>query len=217
MANNFDIQCPRLGRVLPFVFHHVTNDRNEPLLISDDGGQNFNPYDTVNLHVPANFATDLERRIALFHAAVVMLLGFHASQHCWNNTKTIAEHLLALLLGNLLPGPHQCQYCGNPGGICESYRTFPVHVVRLLWMIQSGSGGHGLGTWQFPAQAPVVRFLQYELYTDATNQHPQSQYACPNWIIHHHSRVGPTCVMDGIRLLCDYNVQWPQFGTMPRP
>jgi len=201
------------------IFGRVTNDLNEPLLVSHDGGQNFIPCNTNNLNTPAGFEMDRQLRIALFHTVIDMFLALPPpSQHCWSTSAPLSQHLLHYLLGDLKPGGLQCQHCNNPNGVCESCRTFPLHVVRLMWMLQSGSGGRGVGTWVFDAQAPVVRHLQYDIYRNATNNHPMSQYARPNWEVRDGSaRVGPTCVQDGIRFICDCNIKWDDIGTMPRP
>lgn len=202
------LTCDMLGGGQVY-FRHDTNNNNQPLSLSFDG-VNWQAYDPNN--PPPN---DNQCRVALFHAAVdFWYSALPANQRNCNISAAFAVHLSSLLLGDLIPGGPQCQHCNNPDGTCESYKFYPGHLTRMLCYLQNGSGRNG-NLWSFPNQAPVVRKLVYGMHRHAA---PGSPFAAPNhWNIHNNCPVGPTCVVDGIRRLCDYNIIWNQLGTMPRP
>jgi len=169
--NNFDITCHLAGGGQA-ILRHVTNNFHEPLLKSVDGGQTFNPVLLTDANTPA----DRELRVALYNAVRPRFQALHPNQQNWNNTETIDQHLQRILLGNHQPLLHYCHHCHNFGlnGVCEAYATSPEHVMRVLWMYETGPGNGAYRPWTFPNQAPVVRGLLYRVYTNATNDHPNS-------------------------------------------
>lgn len=226
------VDCNIPGGANRVVFRLDTNDIHEPLWISLDNSATFFPYDsTMNNNNPAAIATDLQWRVGLFLRTIELFALLPQNQHCWNHSQPLAQWLLVRLLGFMQPTIScvGCGHCHSANNLCEGYRLFPVYLLMMHWMLHSGSGNRGVGTWIFPNQAPVVRWLQYDrIVGRATYPGSQSQYARLHWPLFNHLNPWgqavqlhqhPICVTDGIREICDYNIRLvaPQFGTMPRP
>lgn len=198
----------RPGGAGPVHFRHDTNNHTgEPLSLSFDNGATWETYDPNNR--PANEA---QWRLALYVAAVDSWNSLLASQQNCNTSGTFDIFLAQYLL---IPDP-PCPHCNSPNGVCEAWKYYPVYVTRMLTFLHFGSGPHG-ALWTFPNQAWVVRREVYRAQHD-THAPPGSPLEAPaHWTLYQGVRVGPTCLHDGIRCLCDYNIVWTQFGTYPRP
>ena len=184
------------------------------LVFSINGGvwQDWNPENP-----PPN---DGDLRLAMWHGAVPSWRALPQPRHGYNNAEDLAHILLTDLLANLLPGgPANCPHCNNAGmaggnPVCEAYMFYPTYLMTCLAYMHNGSGP-GNADWNFPNQSWIVLRDTYAIHTAAAHGSPY--YRSGIWLLYRGWNVGPTCVIDCIRRLCDYNIRCTQFGTMPRP